>query len=119
MADLIAFLHSGQGAKAGAAPAHPGMGGMGNGMHTSSGKSVFLSAGCGSCHTDVAAGTKATVGPNLDQSLRGKSAAYIQVSIVKPNAAIAAGYSPGIMPMTYGSQLSKQQIAALVAFLHA
>jgi hypothetical protein len=55
---------------------------------------------------------EATVGPNLDQSLRGKSAAYIQVSIVKPNAAIA----PGIMPMTYGSQLSKQQI---VAFLHA
>jgi mono/diheme cytochrome c family protein len=119
MADLIAFLHSGQGAKAGSAPAHPGMGGMRSGMHSASGKSVFLSAGCGSCHTEAAAGTKATVGPNLDQSLKGKSEAYIRTSITRPGAAIAEGYSPGIMPMTYGSELSKQQIAALVAFLHA
>jgi mono/diheme cytochrome c family protein len=118
MADLIAFLHSGQGAKAGAAPTHPEMEGMGQGMHAQSGKSVFLSAGCGSCHTSAAAGTTATVGPNLDRSLKGKTAAYIRTSIVKPNTAIAAGFSPGVMPMTYGSELSRQQINALVAFLH-
>ena len=118
MADLIAFLHSGEGASAGSAPAHPGMGGMGGGMHTASGKGVFLSAGCGSCHTAAAADTKGTVGPNLDQSLKGKSATYIRTSIVKPNAAVAAGYSSGVMPTTYGSELTKQQINALVTFLH-
>jgi len=31
------------------------------------GKSVFLQAGCGSCHTLKDAGTSGTVGPNLDQ----------------------------------------------------
>lgn len=118
MADLIAFLHSGQGAKAGAAPAHPGMGGM-NGMQKPSGKGVFLSAGCGSCHTYAAAETKATVGPNLDQSLMGKSAAYIRTSIVEPNASIATGYSAGVMPTTYGTELTNRQIAALVAFLQS
>ena len=118
MADLIAFLHSGQGAKAGAAPAHPEMEGMTKGMQTPSGKSVFLSAGCGSCHTDAAAGTHATVGPNLDESLKGRSTASIRTSIVKPNAAIARGYSADVMPTTYRKELTKRQIAALVAFLH-
>ena len=31
------------------------------------GKSVFVQAGCGSCHTLKAAGSSGTVGPNLDQ----------------------------------------------------
>jgi cbb3-type cytochrome c oxidase subunit III len=32
------------------------------------GKSIFASAGCGSCHTFAAAGTNGTIGPNLDDS---------------------------------------------------
>jgi cbb3-type cytochrome c oxidase subunit III len=31
------------------------------------GKSIFVQAGCGSCHTLKAAGSSGTVGPNLDQ----------------------------------------------------
>ena len=31
------------------------------------GKAVFLSAGCGSCHTRADAGTTGAVGPNLDE----------------------------------------------------
>ena len=31
------------------------------------GKGIFASAGCGSCHTLKDAGTKGTIGPNLDQ----------------------------------------------------
>jgi mono/diheme cytochrome c family protein len=120
MADLIAFLHSGKGAKASASSAHPGMTGMsgtGGQMGGSAGKGVFLSAGCGSCHTFAAAGTKATVGPNLDTTLKGKSAAFVRTSILDPSATIAPGYEKGVMPATYQSQLTARQIADLVTFL--
>jgi mono/diheme cytochrome c family protein len=120
MADLIAFLHSGKGAKAGAPPGHPGMtgmSGMGGHMGATRGKGVFLSAGCGACHTFAAAGTKATVGPNLDATLKGKSAAFVRESILDPNAIIAAGYRAGVMPTSYRSQLTMRQIADLVVFL--
>ncbi len=120
MADLIAFLHSGKGAKAGAAPAHPGMTGMqglGGQMGMARGKGVFLSAGCGACHTLAAASTKATVGPNLDTALTGKSRAFVRESILDPNATIASGYQAGVMPTSYRGQLTSQQVDALVAFL--
>jgi mono/diheme cytochrome c family protein len=120
MADLIAFLHSGKGAKASASSAHPGMtglSGMGGQMGGARGKGVFLSAGCGSCHTFAAAGTKATVGPNLDKTLKGKSSAFVRMSIVDPNATIASGYQKDVMPATYRSQLTARQIAELVTFL--
>ncbi len=120
MADLIAFLHSGKGAKGGAAPAQPGMTGMqGMGRETgaAAGKGVFLSAGCGTCHTLAAPRTKATVGPNLDKTLKGKSSAFVRESIIDPNATIAAGYQAGVMPTTYRSQLTMRQISDLVAFL--
>ncbi len=119
MADLIAFLHSGKGAKAGAPPTHPGMAGMSGmgGTGAARGKGVFLSAGCGACHTLAAAGTRATVGPSLDATLKGKSSAFVRESILDANATIAAGYNAGVMPMTYRSQLTSRQIADLVAFL--
>ena len=120
MPDLLAFLHSGKGAKAGAPPAHPGMTGMsgsGGQMGAARGKGVFLSAGCGACHTFAAAATKATVGPNLDMTLKGKSPALVRESILDPNATIASGYQKGVMPTTYRSQLTKRQIEALIAFL--
>jgi cytochrome c2 len=122
MADLIAFLHSGKGAKASASSAHPGMTGMsgmsGMGqMGGARGKGVFLSAGCGSCHTFAAAGTRATVGPNLNTALKGKSAAFVRQSIVDPNATIASGYQQDVMPATYQSQLTARQIADLLTFL--
>jgi mono/diheme cytochrome c family protein len=120
MADLIAFLHSGKGARASASSAHPGMSGMsgmGGHMGAAAGKGVFLSAGCGSCHTFAAAGTKANLGPNLDTTLKGKSAAFVRTSILDPNATIASGYKRDVMPATYQSQLTARQIADLVAFL--
>lgn len=119
MADLIAFLHSGKGAKAGAAAAHPGMTmpGMGEQMGGARGKAAFLSAGCGACHTFAAADTRATVGPNLDMTLKGKTAAFVRTSILHPNASIAAGFQKGVMPTIYGSQLTPRQIEALVTFL--
>ena len=81
------------------------------------GRSVFTSAGCGSCHTVGAAGTEAETGPNLDESLEGKDAGYVRQAIVDPNAEIAEGYSEGIMPPNYEEQLSDKQLDDLVAFL--
>jgi mono/diheme cytochrome c family protein len=81
------------------------------------GKEIFTSAGCGSCHTFEAAGTSATVGPNLDESLQGKDSEYIREGIVNPDAEVAEGFSAGVMPKNYGEQFDDQELADLVAFL--
>jgi mono/diheme cytochrome c family protein len=81
------------------------------------GKQVFTAQGCGSCHTFKAAGSTGTVGPNLDEALKGKTPDFVQESIVNPNAQIAKGFPSNVMPQTYGSQLSAKQLADLVAFL--
>jgi mono/diheme cytochrome c family protein len=81
------------------------------------GKAVFAAQGCGSCHTFAAAGTSGTVGPNLDESLEGNYPANVRRAIIDPDAEIAEGYSPGVMPKTYEAQLSPKQLDDLVAFL--
>jgi cytochrome c oxidase subunit 2 len=81
------------------------------------GKKVFADAGCGGCHTFKAAGANAKVGPNLDEALKGKDADFIKESITDPNAEVASGFGPNIMPKDYGSRLSAQELADLVAFL--
>jgi mono/diheme cytochrome c family protein len=83
------------------------------------GKAVFDANGCGSCHTFAPAGSTGTVGPDLSQALQGKDAAFIRESIVDPNAQIASGYQPNIMPGTFGDQLSRQQLDDVVAFLQS
>jgi mono/diheme cytochrome c family protein len=81
------------------------------------GKALFASQGCAACHAFTPAGAKGTVGPDLDEALKGKEAAFIHESIVDPNAEITQGYPPGIMPGDFGQKLSEKQIADLVAFL--
>jgi mono/diheme cytochrome c family protein len=82
------------------------------------GKTVFTGAGgCGGCHTFSDAGTNASLGPDLDESLQGKDAEFIEEAIVNPNAEVASGFQPNIMPQDYGSDLSRQQLADLVAYL--
>ena len=80
------------------------------------GKAVFASAGCASCHTFEAAGASGSVGPNLDEVLADKDAEFVRESILDPNAEVAEGYQPGIMP-SFEEQLSEKQVNDLVAFL--
>jgi predicted ribosomally synthesized peptide with SipW-like signal peptide len=81
------------------------------------GAAVFESAGCSGCHTLAAAGSSAQVGPDLDGALKGKSAQYIETSIVDPNAEIAEGFPPDVMPQNFGSTLTPEELTALVDYL--
>ena len=81
------------------------------------GKMAFADAGCGGCHTFTPAASKGSIGPNLDEALQGKDADFIKESVTDPNAEVASGFQPNIMPQDYGSQLTSKQIADLVAFL--
>jgi cytochrome c oxidase subunit 2 len=81
------------------------------------GAAIFESAGCGGCHALSEAGTTAEVGPNLDNVLRGEDEDSVRESIVDPNAEIAEGYQPNVMPQDYEQRLSDEELNALVTYL--
>jgi cytochrome c oxidase subunit II len=93
--------------------------GGGAGGGEDDGESVFTTAGCGSCHAFEPAGTDAEVGPALDALDPGDRPLeeFLLESIVDPNADVAEGYQPGVMPETYESSLSDDQLDALVQYL--
>lgn len=72
---------------------------------------------CGICHTLAAANTSSTTGPNLDEVLSGQSPEEIMASIVDPEAKISAGFGPGIMPDTFATTLTPDDITGLVDYL--
>jgi cytochrome c oxidase subunit 2 len=80
------------------------------------GKKVFADSGCSGCHTFQPAGATGKIGPDLDQALKGKDAAFIKTSIQDPGAEIAKGF-PDIMPKTYADSLSPEELDALVKYL--
>ncbi|MSO40377.1 MAG: c-type cytochrome [Solirubrobacterales bacterium] len=77
----------------------------------------FFATTCGGCHTLSTAGTTGSVGPNLDDVLPGQTAAQVSESITDPNAQIEGGFSSGVMPQTYGDQLTPAQLNQLVNYL--
>jgi cytochrome c oxidase subunit II len=81
------------------------------------GKDATGATPCGACHTLAEASTTGTTGPDLDKVLKGKAAPFIKQSILKPDAEIAPGYNPGIMPPNYGDTLTPAEVDALVKFL--
>jgi mono/diheme cytochrome c family protein len=101
------------------APTETGGGGGPTG-DAAAGKEIFTTTAqppCAGCHTLAEANASGTVGPDLDEVLKGKDAAFIHESIVDPDAEVASGFTAGVMPATYGEQLDDQQLADLVAFL--
>jgi cytochrome c551/c552 len=95
--------------------------GGGGGGGAADGKALFASNGCASCHTYKPAGSKATVGPDLDKlaayakQAKKPLAAFTEESIVNPDAYVQSGYPRGVMPSF--ASLSKSQVDALVSFL--
>ena len=97
-----------------------GGGGEEEGGGAADGKTLFASGtspACGSCHTLADAGANATIGPNLDEVLKGKDAAFIKESIENPGAEVAKGFQDGIMPTNYGDTLPPAEIEALTNYL--
>jgi cytochrome c oxidase subunit 2 len=80
------------------------------------GEQLFTSAGCAGCHALAAADSNADVGPDLGQ-LGDVEAAFVRESIVDPDAEIAEGFQPGVMPQNFGDELSDEEIDALVEYL--
>jgi cytochrome c oxidase subunit 2 len=95
-------------------PAAAAGGGEGGGAQAAAGKRLFDSNGCSGCHALSDAGSTANVGPNLDENLKGKDAAFVSQSITEPDAQIARGFQRGIMPPF---DLPKDELDALVAYL--
>ena len=87
------------------------------------GAAVFSNNACGACHTLTAAHATAKVGPDLDNLPADAATAkqpldqFIRTSITDPNAYIQPGFLKNVMPQTFGSALSKQQLDALVQYL--
>ena len=89
------------------------------------GKAVFTGpGGCGACHRFTPAGTKGTVGPDLDKlaadakkANQGSLEDYVKSSITDPDGYIVPGFPKGVMSASCCSQLNQKQIADLVAFL--
>lgn len=120
--ELLGAEHEEEGGGTGTAETTTGEGGGGGGGPAgdpAAGKEVFasVSPACSSCHTLADAGSSAEIGPNLDESLQGQDAAFVEESIVDPEAQVAEGFQPGIMPGDYGEKLSEEELANLVAYL--
>jgi mono/diheme cytochrome c family protein len=83
------------------------------------GAQVFANNGCGGCHTFEAAGSGGVTGPPLEEALvPGDTTAEIEEMVVNPNAEIAKGYPPNVMPQNFGEILSKKELEDLVQFLY-
>jgi len=80
---------------------------------------IIHAAGCVGCHKTGTEG--AAVGPDLTHVGARLTAAGIREAILLPDAKVTKGFEKfaGIMPKTFGDQLSANQLEALVRFLAA
>lgn len=81
------------------------------------GAQVFADNGCGGCHAFAAAEASGVTGPDLDKEIPGETPAAVKEMIVDPNATIAKGYPPNVMPPNYEQTLSSKEIDDLVKYL--
>lgn len=100
-ADVAAYVASVAGTKGFSEEGGGGPSATGGG----DGKSIFASAGCGSCHTFQAAGSNGTIGPNLDDAKPTFEVAIERVTNGK-----------GQMP-PFRDSLSDDQIRAVAEFV--
>jgi cytochrome c551/c552 len=85
--------------------------------------SQVASPACNTCHSlepnvTLVGPSLANLGTIAGSRASGLSAEeYLRQAIVEPDTHIVEGFTPGIMPGTYSTQLSEQQINDLVAYL--
>lgn len=120
IASVIAYLQESSGSEVTVAiPALPAAGaGTSNAEEAAPLKTpeeVIAKYTCGACH--IFAGQSGTLGPSLARIGATKSREYLRQSLLDPDAVIAKGYAPGMMPRTYGEQLKAQELEMLVNYL--
>jgi cytochrome c1 len=60
----------------------------------------------------------ANIGTDAGSRASGQSATeYLREAVVEPNAFMVEGFAANVMPATYGTQLSEQEISDLVAYM--
>ena len=82
---------------------------------------IFTAAGCGGCHELAKAGSSGTIGPSLDDlassgDIQGSPEEYVRQALLDPDAVVADGFQPGVMP-SFEGKLSDKQVQALVQYL--
>ncbi|NOR18824.1 MAG: c-type cytochrome [Xanthomonadales bacterium] len=82
-----------------------------------SAEEIVASYGCGACHK--IAGQSGAIGPDLSSIGATRDSDYLRRAILDPNAEVAEGYPPNLMPVTYGSQFYAQELELLVAYMKA
>lgn len=86
----------------------------GEALLISTGSNLATTSGCIGCHsTNGLDGTGPTwqgLGATVDDE-------YLRRAIVDPNADIAPGFEPDVMPATYADSLSSEEVDALVAYI--
>ena len=94
----------------------PGDAGPGVAGGTKDAMEIIRATGCLACHK---VGTEGgAIGPDLNHAGSRLSLSLIRESILAPDAKIASGYEKfkGIMPKTFGDQLTAAQLESLVQF---
>ena len=86
-----------------------------------SGEQIFTAAGCAGCHTLSKAGANGTIGPSLNDlassgDIQGSPEEYVRRSLLDPDADIAQGFQPGVMP-SFEGRLTDKQIQTLAQYL--
>jgi cbb3-type cytochrome c oxidase subunit III len=103
--DVATYVASVAGTAAAAVGGGGATTGGGGGGGKQSGKTIFMSAGCVSCHTLADAGATGTIGPNLDDAKPSKELAVERVT-----------NGMGAMP-SFKGQLSEAEIDAVAEYV--
>ena len=75
---------------------------------------AFGKYGCQACH--VIGGVGGPVGPSLDGLGGRMDIATIRQSIIEPDAVIAEGFFPGVMPGTFAEQMTVKELEMIIQF---
>jgi mono/diheme cytochrome c family protein len=90
--------------------------------NATSGEQIFTAGGCAGCHTLAKANATGTIGPSLDdlaavaEQQGGSPEEFVRQSVLDPDAVVADGFQPGVMP-SYEGRLTDEQVQALSEYL--
>jgi mono/diheme cytochrome c family protein len=85
------------------------------------GEQIFTAGGCAGCHTLAKANATGNIGPSLDDLAAaaggdGSPEDFVIESVLDPDAEVAEGFQPGVMP-SYEGRLNEEQLQALAEYL--